>query len=239
MATDLESAIQAPSNVLELLASLHEQSLQQEKHLADSGDYDQIRKALRSGSAGSADDIMRDKFIALTADKTSFMYQLIRAKGALNVLEAGTSFGVSTIYLGLAVGQNAAAAGKAPDEAKVIATEYEPSKAQKAREHWRAAGSHVEPWIELREGDLRETLKDNLPKIDFVLLDIWTPMVLPTIKLVEPKLRPGAVILADNTIASHRGYAEYLEYIRQPQSGYRTMTLPFPEGLEMTLFLGK
>ena len=171
MTTDTRTAIQAPEKILNLLSSLHEESLAQEKHLTSSGDYDQIRTALRSSSAGSADDVMRDKFIALTADKAAFMYQLVRAKGALNVVEAGTSFGVSTIYLALAVGQNAAAAGKQPGEAKVIATEYEPTKAQRAREHWKAAGADVEPWVEVREGDLRETLRDDLPEIDFVLLD--------------------------------------------------------------------
>ena len=64
-------------------------------------------------------------------------------------------------------------------------------------------------------------------------------MVLPTIKLIEPKLRRGAVILADNTKSSVKGYEEYFEYIKRTESGYRTMTLPFPEGLAMTVFLGK
>lgn len=63
-------------------------------------------------------------------------------------------------------------------------------------------------------------------------------MVLSTIKAVEPKLRVGAVILADNVISSSQGYQDYFEYIRRPGSGYRTMTLPFPQGLEMTVYLG-
>lgn len=171
MTTHMNTAIEAPQNVLDMLSSLHIQSLAQEKNLADTGEYDRIRAALQAGTTDSFHDTMRDKFIALTADKASFMYQLLRAQGALNVVEAGTSFGVSTIYLALAVGQNAATADKAPGEAKVIATEYEASKARKAREHWHAAGEHVEPWIELREGDLRETLKNDLPEIDFLLLD--------------------------------------------------------------------
>ncbi len=54
---------------------------------------------------------MKDKFIALDTDKAHFMYNLARATGALNVIEAGTSYGVSNIYLALAVGQNAKAVG--------------------------------------------------------------------------------------------------------------------------------
>lgn len=116
---------------------------------------------------------MRDKFVALETDKCEFIYLLARAMGVTNVVEAGTSFGVSTIYLALAVGQNVTR-GDSKTGGKVIATEKEPSKAVKAREYWKDAGEEVEPWIELREGDLLETLKveEGMPKeIDMLLLD--------------------------------------------------------------------
>ncbi|KAL9094004.1 MAG: hypothetical protein Q9165_003674 [Trypethelium subeluteriae] len=171
MTSNIYTAVHASQNVQDMLRLLHEQSLAQERQFPDMPIFDQIKTSLQSEVFGSGHEVMHDKFIALTADKASFMYELLRAKGALNVVEAGTSFGVSTIYIALAVGQNATATGKKPGEAKVIATEYEHSKAERAREHWRAAGSDVEAWIELREGDLRETLKENLPEIDFVLLD--------------------------------------------------------------------
>ncbi|KAK4033887.1 hypothetical protein C8A01DRAFT_39656 [Parachaetomium inaequale] len=96
------------------------------------------------------------------------LYILLRATGARHLVEAGTSFGLSTIYLALAVGQNCTATG-APD--KVIATENEPVKAVRAREYWRGGCYKVEEWIELCEGDLRMTLKTNLPEqVDFLLL---------------------------------------------------------------------
>ena len=53
----------------------------------------------------------------------------------------------------------------------VIATEHEATKAARARENWRLAGTTVEPWIELREGDILETLKEVPAPVDFVLLD--------------------------------------------------------------------
>lgn len=108
---------------------------------------------------------MRDKFIALDQDKCQFIYQLARAIAARNIVEVGTSFGVSTIYLALAVGQNGG-------EGKVIATEKESSKAERAREHWKEAGDEsVTRYIDLREGDLLETLKVNVPTLDLVLID--------------------------------------------------------------------
>lgn len=114
------------------------------------------------------DELMVDKFIALDEDKCRFVYQLINATGATHVVEAGTSFGVSTIYLALAVAQTKVATGK---EGKVIATEKEPSKAATARNYWKQCGELVEKQIDLREGNLLETLKRDVPAVDLLLLD--------------------------------------------------------------------
>ena len=83
-------------------------------------------------------------------------------------MEAGTSFGVSTMYLALAVSEVEKLTGK---KGRVIATEKEPSKAEKARGYWKEAGQEVEQVIELREGDLNDTLKEGLEEVDLLLLD--------------------------------------------------------------------
>lgn len=88
--------------------------------------------------------------------------------GALNVVEAGTSFGVSTIYLALAVAKTKAATGK---EGVVIATEKEKEKAEIARKYWAECGAVVTDQIDLREGNLLETLAQGLPQVDLLLLD--------------------------------------------------------------------
>jgi hypothetical protein len=169
--------LRAPAHVRDLLAQLHALSLDQEQQLGLGNGGPSINKAtdaLRLDAARSAqsfDDVMRDKFIALTEDKAIFVYNMVRAKGALTVVEAGTSFGVSTIYLALAVGENARSAGRTRSEARVIATEHEPSKAAKAREYWRMAGESVEQHIDLREGDILQTLREDVPEVDFVLFD--------------------------------------------------------------------
>lgn len=132
------------------------------------------------------DDFMRDKYICLEADKSELVYLLARSTGALNIVEAGTSFGVSTIYLALAAGQNAAA--KAPGSitpgqgAQVFATENEPTKAKKAKEHWKEAGEEVEPWITLLEGDLRETLPDQMKKVDQIDMLLLDSMLTPILR---------------------------------------------------------
>ena len=79
----------------------------------------------------------------------------------------------------------------------VIGTEHEPAKAAAARATFAEAG--LRDLIDLREGDLRETLKVLEGPVDFVLMDIWTEMARPAIELIAPHLRPGGVVVADNT----------------------------------------
>ncbi|KAF7122910.1 hypothetical protein CNMCM5793_001021 [Aspergillus hiratsukae] len=220
-----------PPHILSLLDRLHTASTTQESSLS--------RSTYTTPSTDSFHTLMRDKFIALEKDKCHFLYQLARTLNATSIVEAGTSYGVSTIYLALAVADNlAAAAAATPGKGTVIATEYEPAKAEQARKHWAECGESISSVIDLREGDLRETLKTNLPeRVDMLLLDIWTPMALPALKLVQPKLRYGAVVVTDNTLSSAEGYKELLAYVRAPGSGFSTLTLPYKGGLEMSVYL--
>jgi predicted O-methyltransferase YrrM len=176
---------------------------------------------------------LSDKMVALNDDKAQFCYQLCRALDARRIVEIGTSYGVSTIYLAAAVRDNIAARG---GEGVVIGTEYEPEKAQSARANWEQAG--LSRFIELREGDLRETLRTLQGPIDFALVDIWTPMARPAIELVTPHLRKGAIAICDNTISAADGYADYFAFVRDPANGFRTLTLPFTGGLDLAVYVG-
>ncbi|KAL6834271.1 S-adenosyl-L-methionine-dependent methyltransferase [Trichoderma sp. SZMC 28015] len=221
MSVPAPNPVVAPDHVHALLNRLHEESLTQEAALPST----------YLSKPEGFDDLMRDKFIALDQDKCQFVYQLARAIGARNIAEIGTSFGVSTIYLALAVGSNLDRFG---GEGKVIATEKEHTKAEKACQHWKEAGDDlVTRHIDLREGDLLETLKNNVPQLDLVLIDIWAPVALPALKLLEPKLRSGAVVIIDNSISSATRYKELLGHLRSPTNGYTNLTLPYSKGLEM------
>ena len=173
---------------------------------------------------------MSDKLIALDRDKAELCYQLCRALRAKRVVEAGTSFGVSTLYLAAAVRDNVQRDGGA---GRVIGTEHEPEKAQAARAHFAEAG--LSDLIELREGDLRQTLKNIDGPVDFMLIDIWTPMARPALELVAPALRAGAIVVCDNTTQFRDAYQEYFEFVNDPKNRLRTVTLPFAGGLELTV----
>jgi predicted O-methyltransferase YrrM len=211
-----------------LLAALHAKSDEQAAAL-------KIFDTQRSDAAHppTEDEIKAfrgDKLVALDRDKAEFCYQLCRATNARRVVEAGTSYGISTLYLAAAVRDNILAGG---GDGVVIGTEYEPAKAAAARAHFAQAG--LSDLIDLREGDLRETLRQIDGPVDFMLVDIWISMARPALELVAPHLRPGAVVVCDNTDMHRAAYAGYFAFLEDPANGFRTMTLPFDGGLELSV----
>ena len=118
-------------------------------------------------------------------------------------------------------------------EADAPRTNERPAKAVAARANFAEAG--LAEFIDLREGDLRETLADTGGPVDFMLIDIWVEMALPALELVAPRLRPGAVVIADNTTAVRESYRAYFKFLADPKNGFRTQTLPFEGGLELSV----
>ena len=168
-----------------------------------------------------------DKLVALDRDKAEFCYTLCRAIGARRIVEVGTSFGVSTIYLAAAVRDNGGGV--------VIGGEHEAEKLEAARANLEAAG--LTRFTDLHQGDVLDTFKAIEGPIDFVLFDIWIQVVRPALDLLLPQLRSGAVICADNTAGdfNRKAYAPFFEVINDPAHGFRTMTLPFKGGFEMAV----
>jgi predicted O-methyltransferase YrrM len=214
-----------------LLAKLHAESDAQNPAIRDHYD-ERDRTVSRSpeDQAARTKTFLSDKLYALDRDKAEFCYQLCRASDARRIVEIGTSYGVSTIYLAAALRDNLGAAG---GEGVVIGTEHEPEKARAARAHFQEAG--LTRFIDLREGDLRETLRQIDGPVDFALVDIWIPMARPALELIAPHLRRGAIAVCDNTEQHRVAYADYFAFINDPAQQFRTMTLPFAGGLEMSV----
>lgn len=151
------------------------------------------------------------------------LYMLARAVNARSVVEFGTSFGLSTLHLASALRDNGGG--------RIITCEFEPSKIARAKGHLADGG--LADLVEFREGDALETLAADLPEtIDLLLLDGAKGLYSDVLGLVEGRLRPGAVIVADNA-----DYCpEYLERVGSVASGY--MSMPFTDEVELSIRLG-
>jgi predicted O-methyltransferase YrrM len=166
---------------------------------------------------------LKDLWLPVSRETGTLLYMLARSTGARNVVEFGTSFGISTVFLAAALRENGGG--------RLISSEFEPSKVARARQHLIEAG--LDDLVEIREGDALNTLARDLPEsIDLVLLDGAKALYGDVLDLVIDRLRPGALIVADN--ADH--CPEYLQRVRAPDAGF--LSVPFGADVELTLRLG-
>jgi predicted O-methyltransferase YrrM len=166
---------------------------------------------------------LKDFPLAVSKETGALLYMLARSCRARTVVEFGTSFGISTLHLASALRDNGGGL--------LITSEFESSKVAQARDNLKAGG--LLDLVEIREGDALRTLGRDLPEsIDLVLLDGAKALYPEILSLVESRLRPGALIIADNA-----DYApEYLARVRSPAQGY--MSIPFAEDVELSMRLG-
>jgi predicted O-methyltransferase YrrM len=159
-----------------------------------------------------------DNFLNVSAEFGRFLYICARARQAKRIVEFGTSFGVSTIHLAVALRDGGGG--------HLISTELEPTKALRAQQNLAAAG--LADIVDIRVGDALETLRDGVGDgVDLVLLDGAWSLYLPVLKLLEPHLSPGALVIGENALDES---GDYLSYVRNPDNGYRTTPLPFDPG---------
>ena len=208
-----------------LLEELHAHSVAQDAAIAGyyAGGAEPPTGYEDEASAGRA--FWRDKFVALDRDKAELVYALCRATGATRIIEAGTSFGVSTLYLAAAVRDNGGGL--------VTTCDIEPDKVAVARSHYDRVG--LAPYVDVRLGDIRDTLRDLDGPVDVLLLDIWATVAADVIALVGPRLRAGGLVMADNTVMRRTLYAGVFAYLHDPANGFTTMTMPYDGGLELAV----
>ena len=186
---------------------------------------DEERARLMRSKAGYRELYGRLKNVPLPVSRETgaLLYMLARSTKARTIVEFGTSFGISTLHL--------AAALRDSGGGRLVTSEFEPSKAARARKNLEAGG--VLDLVEIREGDALETLSVDLPDtIDLVLLDGAKSLYPEILSLVESRLKVGALIVADNADMS----PDYLARVRSPESGY--MSVPFGEDVELSMRIG-
>jgi predicted O-methyltransferase YrrM len=139
------------------------------------------------------EELMRrvDEFlIPIGPDTGKVLNMLIRSSRARTILELGTSYGYSTIFLAEA----ARATG-----GKVISVDISADKQRYAEEHLRAAG--LSSFVEFVTCDARDFIASFMGVLDFVLIDLWKDLYIPCFDLVHPKLSEGAFVAADTSFS--------------------------------------
>ncbi|OMC38125.1 methyltransferase [Mycobacterium sp. GA-1841] len=163
---------------------------------------------LSHASAQERADALSDIYMPVTREAGRLLYSLVRATKPAIVVEFGMSFGLSALHLASAVRDNGTG--------RVFTTELSATKIASARQTFADTG--LDDVITVLEGDALETLKTVTGDIGFVLLDGWKELYLPVLELLEPQLKPGAILVADNT--SMDDTQPYLDHVRAPSNGY-------------------
>ncbi|WP_108123935.1 O-methyltransferase [Saccharospirillum mangrovi] len=163
---------------------------------------------------------LKDLWLPVSREAGQLLYMLARSTRARTIVEFGTSFGISTLHLAAALRDNGGG--------RLITTEFEPSKLLRAQEHIAASG--LSDLVEIRPGDALVTLACDLPEsIDLLLLDGSKSLYADILDLVEDRLRPGALIVADNTDFC----PDYVRRVRQIENGY--LTVSFADDIEISM----
>ncbi len=170
-------------------------------------------------------DVFDTAYIPVSREVGIFLYIIARTQRSRSVVEFGTSFGISTVFLAAAVRDNGGG--------RVITTELNPEKVRSARRNLEEAG--LGDLVEVREGDALSTLAEIDRTVDLLLLDGWKDAYLPVLKLVEPHLRPGSLVIADDLDIYPDAHRPYLEYVSCPENGYFSVEMPLGDHIELSL----
>ena len=185
------------------------------------------RSSWNEATAAEVADARENHYIPISAEAGKLLYAMTRAIRPQTVVEFGTSYGISTLYLAAAVTDNGAG--------HVFTTELSRKKAAAARANLDEAG--VGDAVTVLVGDALETLIDVPGPVGLALLDGWKDLYVPVLRLLEPKLAPGALVAGDDS--TFPALADYLKYVRDPANGYVSVAFPVEDGVEISSWTGR
>jgi predicted O-methyltransferase YrrM len=136
-------------------------------------------------SGANLDDLL----LSVGREAGILLYLLATGAQSRRILELGSSYGYSTVWLGAAARTTGG---------KVLSLELKENKIEHARQALTRAG--LSSRVEFYAGDCLDSLRTLPGPFDFVLLDVWKDLYLPCFELVHPKLAPGGIIAADNML---------------------------------------
>jgi predicted O-methyltransferase YrrM len=187
---------------------------------------DEERTTRQEATLAGLKDALRDRFmLAVGPDTGQLINILARSLHRPHILELGTSYGYSTLWLAEA----ARSAG-----GRVTTMELHDYKSAYAREMSIKAG--LAGHVDFQVGDAVQLIQELPAGIDFVLVDLWKELYLPCLEAFYPKLNPGAIIVADNIIRPGKeGALRYTEAVRA-KPDMTSILVPVGAGLEISRF---
>ncbi|WP_346897671.1 O-methyltransferase [uncultured Roseibium sp.] len=162
----------------------------------------------------------RERFMPVGKETGQLLAVLARSLEAPRILELGTSFGYSTLWL--------ASAAKTAGGRVTTIEKYE-EKTAFARQMSEKAG--LSDVVDFLVGDALEIQRDLSGPWDFVLIDHWKDLYLPSYDLLKPALVPGAILVADNMLrAGQEQHLDFADAVRATD-GMDSVVLPVGSGI--------
>lgn len=183
-------------------------------------DYIRMMKSAAKSIFGSFEPSnFKDVYLSISEEQGMDLVKLIKTRNIKNVVEFGTSFGISTLFL---------AQGILETQGKIVTTELIESKAIRAIENFKKA--NVNHLIDTRIGDAMDTLKGYDQSIDLLLLDGWKDLYLGVFKLLEPNFHKNTIIYVDNADMPETKYflsivAQETRYKQESLYGGKVVTI--------------
>ncbi len=207
------------SKVVEVLEREHSAAkAQRAQRIAGSTSRDKTRQRPDFRTS----DIHRTHYLSIGPTQGRWLFAQAVACDAKEIVEFGTSFGISTLYLAAAAAEN---------KGRITGTEFHPEKAETARRNLNDAGLTAT----ILTGDARETLAGDGPKIDLLFLDGANELYLPILEMLLPRLHRGSVVIADNIPVSaeerrENPASDFAAYLNRSENGFITSVIGFGKG---------
>ncbi len=128
---------------------------------------------------------------------------LVESSRAKRGVEVGSASGFGAVNMGI---------GFERTGGRLYTLEINPQSAKECRENLQKVG--LENVVTCIEGDAIKTLPTLEGEFDFVFIDALKRDYLKYLKLIEAKLKPGAVVVADNVIRSANEMKDFLDYVQ-------------------------
>lgn len=184
--------------------------------------YEQRREEERARQTAMGSEMFahRDEFLLPVGPEVGwFLHSLILARRPARILELGTSYGYSTLFLADA----ARHAG-----ATLITMDLADYKQAEARANIERAG--LTEHVDFRLGDAVALIHADPGPFDLVLLDIWKDLYVPCLEAFYPKLSDEGLIAADNMIEP--------DIVREEARAYRAAVRALPDMQSALLPIG-